>query len=85
MSDMDREQIISELETLLEISPGTLKEEEEVRKLKHWDSLKLLEIIAFADEELHIQVDANRLAECAKIGDILKLLQDTIVASRPPE
>jgi acyl carrier protein len=81
---MNRELIVSELEAVLEMSPGTLREDEEVRKLKNWDSLKLLEVIALADEQLHVQIDADRLAECVKIGDILKLLQDATVANGPP-
>jgi len=73
---MNREQVISELEMLLDMNPGTLREDEEVRKLEHWDSLKLLEVIALADEQLHVQIDADRLASCVKVGDILKLLLD---------
>jgi acyl carrier protein len=82
---MNREQIVPELEAVLEMSPGTLREDEEVRKLKHWDSLKLLEVIAFVDEQLQVQIDADRLAECVTIGDILKLLQDSTVTNGPPQ
>lgn len=80
---MNRGKIVSELESVLEISSGTLQEDVEVRKLKNWDSLKLLEIIALADEQLRVQIDADRLAECVKIGDILKLLQDATLTNGP--
>ena len=74
---MNRGQIVSELEAVLEMSPGALREDDEVRILKHWDSLKLLEIIALADEQLHVQIDADHLAKCVTIGDILKLLEES--------
>jgi acyl carrier protein len=82
---MNRRQIISQLEEVLEISPDTLREDEQVRNLEHWDSLKLLEVIAFADEQLHVQIDADRLAQCVTIGDILKLLQNSTVTNGSPE
>jgi acyl carrier protein len=72
---MDREESIAQLEMVLEMSPGSLREEDEVRSLEHWDSLKLLEIIALADEQFHVELDADRLARCARIGDILALLE----------
>jgi acyl carrier protein len=72
---MDREESIAQLELVLEMSPGSLREEDEVRSLEHWDSLKLLEIIALADEQFHVELDADGLARCARIGDILALLE----------
>ncbi len=77
----DRNKLFSQLEEVLEMNPGTLREDEEVRGLKNWDSLKLLEIIAFADEQLHVQVDADRLAECVTVGAIIKLLTDSAAAN----
>jgi acyl carrier protein len=72
---MDRKESLAQLEQVLEMSPGTLREVDEVRNLEHWDSLKLLEIIALADEQFHVELDANRLARCARISDILALLE----------
>ena len=79
---MNRKQIVSQIEELLEISPDTLREDEEVRSLEHWDSLKLLEIVALADEQLHVQIDADRLAKCVTVSDIIQLLEDSTAAKR---
>jgi acyl carrier protein len=76
---MDREESLAQLEMVLEMSPGSLREEDEVRSLEHWDSLKLLEIIALADEQFHVELDADRLARCARISDILALLETSPV------
>jgi acyl carrier protein len=73
---VDREQMVTQLESVLEVGPGSLQDEDEVRNLEHWDSLKLLEIIALADDQFHVELDADRLAGCAKIGDILRLLEN---------
>jgi acyl carrier protein len=72
---MDRQQMMAQLELVLEMSPGSLRDEDEVRSLEHWDSLKLLEILALADEQFHVELDADRLARCTRIADILVLLE----------
>jgi acyl carrier protein len=74
---MDKEQFIPQLEMVLEIEPGTLRGDQKVRDLEHWDSLKLLEILALADEQLHAEIDANKLAECVTIDEMLKLLDES--------
>jgi acyl carrier protein len=74
---VDRKHFVTELETLLEVSPGTLREDEHVRDLEHWDSLTLLALLVLADEQLHVQLDMDRLAKCITIGDILKLLEES--------
>jgi acyl carrier protein len=74
---MNREQFIPQLEMVLEMGTGTLREDQNVRNLEHWDSLKLLEVLALADELLHVQIDADRLAKCVTVGDILKLLEES--------
>jgi acyl carrier protein len=74
---MDREHFVTDLETLLEVSPGTLREDEHVRDLEHWDSLTLLALLALADEKLHVQLDVDRLAKCITIGDMLNLLEES--------
>ena len=71
------DKFVPQLEEVLEMSPGTFREDEEVRNLEHWDSLKLLEILALADEQLNVQVDADHLAKCVTLGDVLKLLKDS--------
>jgi acyl carrier protein len=73
---MNRVEFVPKLEEVLEIDPGTLHEEEEIRNLKHWDSLKLLEIIALADEQLHVQVNADHLAKCITVRDLLELIEN---------
>ena len=73
---MNRERFTTKLEKLLEVSPGELREEEQVRNLEHWDSLTLLGLLALADEQLQVQIDPDRLAQCVTIGDILNLLEE---------
>lgn len=77
---MSGEQIASQLEEVLEMVPGTLREDEEVRNLEHWDSLKLLEIISLADEQFQVQLDADQLARCITVGDIVRLIRASDVA-----
>ena len=71
---MDDKKLISEMEAVLEISPGTMRREELVRQLHNWDSMKLLEIMALADNDFHVHLDAEQLALCKTVGDILDLI-----------
>ena len=74
---MNRERFTTELETLLEVSPGELREEDQIRSLEHWDSLTLLGLLALADAQFNIQLNPDRLAGCVTIGDILNLLEES--------
>lgn len=74
---MDKDKFMPQLEEVLEMSRGSLREDVEVRNLEHWDSLKFLEVIALADEQLSVQLDADRLAKCVTVGDMLRLIQDS--------
>lgn len=70
--------LFSHLEQILEMNPGTLQINQNVRELKTWDSLKLLEVIAFADSELHVELDAESLSKCGTVGDIVSLLSASV-------
>ena len=73
---MNRPQFILQLEQTLEVEPGTLREDQKIRDLEHWDSLKLLQILMFAEERLGIEIDEDRLAKCVTFGDVLTLMTE---------
>lgn len=74
---------LPQLEEILEVQPGTLGSDQEVRHLKHWDSMKLLELVAFADDQLHVEIEADNLAKCVTAGDIIALLTDAVASQIP--
>ncbi|WP_150100252.1 hypothetical protein [Nitratidesulfovibrio vulgaris] len=47
---MDREQILRELESLLNLSSNSLTVETELQNVRAWDSIAVLGVISLADE-----------------------------------
>lgn len=82
---MDRHGFTLQLEKTLEVAPGTLSKEQSIRDLEHWDSLKLLQILMFAEEQLGIEIDEDRLAQCVTFGDVLTLMSELEFAKLPPD
>jgi acyl carrier protein len=64
-----------EVERVLQIPAGSLRRDQTIRDLEHWDSLKLLEILILAEEQYGTVIDEDRLAQCVTVGDVLTLVE----------
>ncbi len=71
---MTQETFQLQVERVLQIPAGSLRKDQTIRDLEHWDSLKLLEILILAEEHYGIVIDEDRLAQCVTVGDILALV-----------
>ena len=72
---MNKEEFISEMETILEITPGTLALETTLNDLDEWNSLAILGVIALADESAELALSPKNIRACASIGDLYLLFQ----------
>lgn len=70
---MDPKALISKIEELLELDPGTLSTDTELTSLPSWDSLAVIGYIALVDEEFSIIVDNDKLAAAKTVQDLLDL------------
>lgn len=71
---------LSELNELLELEPGTVTSDTNLKELEEWDSMAALSFIAFADEKLGQKVSGAKLAEVETTQDLIALLGDSIQA-----
>jgi acyl carrier protein len=63
------------LEEVLHLGPGTLTSDKALREIPEWDSLAVLEFMAFADEKYGVVLSPDRFRECHTVADILGLLK----------
>jgi len=75
---MNRQQFIGELETLLEVDPGTLSEDMVLQEIEQWDSMAAIGFIAMADATLSAVVKPQKLFECRSVGDLIELVGDKL-------
>jgi acyl carrier protein len=73
---MTRAQFLGSYEKLWEIPAGTLKPEMRLDELGDWDSLAVLNTIAWMDRELGVKVTGAQLAGCRTLGDVLNWAGD---------
>jgi hypothetical protein len=73
---MTRSHFLGFLERLWEIPGGTLKAETRLDALSDWDSLAVLNTIAWIDRELGVKVTGAQVAGCQRLGDVLDLAGD---------
>jgi len=58
----------------MEVEPHTLKGGELLADLDAWDSLKLVEFLAFADEEFSLTVPPKAVGACKTVDDLAGVL-----------
>jgi len=75
---MNRQEFIGELETLLEVDPGTLSEDMVLQEIEQWDSMAAIGFIAMADAKLSAVVKPQKLFECRSVGDLIELVGDKL-------
>ena len=77
---MTKHEFLSELEEILETSPGALEGDEQLADLKGWDSLAVVSLIAMVDERLGTTLSPREIAKAGSIADIVRLLGDKIAS-----
>ena len=71
---MTRTEFIPKLVNTLEADPVQFCGNTVLSDLPHWDSLRLLELIALLDQELGVKLNASLLVRCQTAGELLGLV-----------
>lgn len=66
--------ILSTIEELLELSPGTLKGPEKLSDCEGWDSLAVLSMIAMTDDKFDIILGGNAVVQAKTVNDLVNLV-----------
>ena len=70
---MSREEFLLELDSVFELSAGTLKGQEKLEELEQWDSTAMMGFIALADTNNGARVSPRQIVNCSKIADLLSI------------
>ena len=76
---MQKTEFYSELESMLEMEPGTIKGDELLVNLPGWDSVAVLSFIALADSKLGESVPAAALVRTQTVADLIGLFPGKII------
>jgi acyl carrier protein len=77
---MTRSEFLRKLEEIMEIEPGSLEGTELLADLDAWDSLKVVEFLAMADEHFSVTVAPKAVSACKSVEDLRALLGQRVTA-----
>jgi acyl carrier protein len=75
---MTRQELMSELESIINAEPGSLSEDTPIEGLRGWDSLKNVEFRMFVEDELGRELDGLKVDQAGSIGDLVALVADLL-------
>jgi acyl carrier protein len=78
---MTKADFLQLLNELLELEPGTLTGDENLKDFEIWDSMTVLGFIAMVDEHFGFTVSPERLAQSQTVNDLVELLDGRVAAS----
>ncbi len=70
---MTRTELLTKIDELLELPPGTLGGAERLEDLERWNSLAVVGFIGIADECCGLTLSPRLLAGCATVDDLVRL------------
>jgi acyl carrier protein len=71
---MTKTEFLGHLDEIMEQEPGTLKSGEALKDLPKWDSMTVVQFIAFADEEFNVSLSSAKLLACKTVDDLAGLV-----------
>lgn len=75
---MEKKAFLLHLDSMLELTAGTLNGNEKLNDLVSWDSLAVLGFIALVDKELDMSVSPDEINRAGTVNDLLMLLGDKV-------
>jgi acyl carrier protein len=66
-------QFYRKMEGLLNAQAGSVKGDQELRTLKNWDSLTILEFMVLADNDFKSDVQPADITSCRTVDDLARL------------
>lgn len=71
---MTRSEFLQSIDEILELEPGTLKGDENLRDLEAWDSLAVASFIASVNAFFGVTPEAKKIKEAVTVSDLLVLV-----------
>jgi len=73
---MKRSEVIPELENVLGLEAGTIKEEANIVDVPQWDSMAILSFIAFVEDQFDLVLEGDQVAEVKTFKELFDLIGD---------
>jgi len=73
---MKRSEVIPELENVLGLEAGTIKEEANIVDVPQWDSMAILSFIAFVEDQFDLVLEGDQIAEVKTFKELFDLIGD---------
>ena len=73
---MKRSEVIPELENVLGLDVGTIKEEANIVDVPQWDSMAILSFIAFVEDQFNLVLEGDQIAEVKTFKELFDLIGD---------
>ncbi len=70
---MTREEFLLQMDEMLELSPGTLNGQEQLKDLAEWNSMAMIGYMALADTNDRTRIRPRDIAACTYVNDLLEL------------
>lgn len=67
---MEKE-LFEQLEDILELEPGTIKESDVIRDFENWDSMANLSVIAMLDDSFGVTITSQDFKNVITVNDLL--------------
>jgi acyl carrier protein len=67
---MEKE-LFEQLEDILELEPGTIKESDVIRDFENWDSMANLSVIAMLDDSFGVTIASQDFKNVLTVSDLL--------------
>lgn len=71
---MNENKFIEDVENLLEMEPGSINLNTQIKSLDKWDSLAFVSFLAVANSTYGVKVSSDNLREAKTVGDLMKLV-----------
>ena len=71
---MDAKEFVVEIENLLEVDPGSLTMDTNIKTHEKWDSLAFVSFLAVADSTFGVKVAPDDLRKAVTVADLMKLV-----------
>jgi len=73
---MKRSEVIPELENLLGLEVGIIKEEVNIADTPQWDSMAILSFIGFVEDQFGLVLEGDQIAKVKTFKDLFDLIGD---------
>ena len=75
---MNREELLLAIEKIIELEPGSLREDDVLFELGAWNSIAFLSVIAFYDEQFQFIPAGEQLEQIKTVTDLLALVEQQL-------